>query len=778
MDITYKPYIRDSSFKELSIKSPTINIKGYKPKYTIKQDKEETITPVESPIEEIQMHKRPKIKEATAKAIRFESKEEFKDTMIPIYESLLVKRGLNPVFAKALVAQDGLESAWGSKPSGNFNFGGIKGKGAIKRTREVINGKDVYINDSFRDFNSLEDYANFKIDLLNSNRYNAFSGNISEFADRVQKGGYATDPNYSRTLNKVIATAKYGGTLKLQLGGVVQGKQWVKNWYKNRTFQIKRNIQQHQLIPIPVTGALGYNILAHNIDLTTASIDPSRVPTDSKGVYSYGGRKIYLRDDSPSTAVHEWVHSSRPDPQVKEIARIKNLLGDAFYDQNSVIPDDYLDDPQEIYARLMQFRYALGVDPNHKFTNEEIEDLKKKHVKQITLTNRLKGKDHNSFSTTVFDNEGNVIRTEPYQPEYKYIPEESTVHREYDTNNTFQFLDRYSTDSIRRMLNDVAQVPNKKKDSTLYIKLGLKIPKYQHPAGKLMTSDTRKWMQDKNGEYAWAKRHNRPYPEFWGRLRDKNRESITDWEDSNSYSTHKLSYGEIDGQTIIYPDIQKVDGKLIDYTRPPYSWDAGMINAYETGNYTKAPSTDIAENFTTTYKQEYPGFEEHDIFKNKISRDIYHTKSDKIDYVYNKLLASGYNKIQASAILGSLFIEGQLDENKREVGGKGYGLMQWTDTTRKNNLNNFKSPTAKNEFERQVDFLIHELKDPNVWLSSRHLDSFLDAETIDDATEILAKRFCRPAKGKENMDERKEVARYYVNQLPEYHLTKKYINLQ
>jgi flagellum-specific peptidoglycan hydrolase FlgJ len=41
----------------------------------------------------------------------------------------------------------------------------------------------------------------------------------------VQKGGYATDPNYSRTLNKVIATAKYGGTLKLQLGGVVQGKQ-------------------------------------------------------------------------------------------------------------------------------------------------------------------------------------------------------------------------------------------------------------------------------------------------------------------------------------------------------------------------------------------------------------------------------------------------------------------------------------------------------------------------------------------------------------------------
>jgi hypothetical protein len=32
--------------------------------------------------------------------------------------------------------------------------------------------------------------------------------------------------------------------------------------------------------------------------------------------------------------------------------------------------------------------------------------------------------------------------------------------------------------------------------------------------------------------------------------------------------------------------------------------------------------------------------------------------------------------MQASAILGSLFIEGQLDENKKETGGNGYGLLQ------------------------------------------------------------------------------------------------------
>lgn len=103
----------------------------------------------------------------------FKNKDEFKATMLPIYAKILSQMGLNTAYAKMLVAQDGLESAWGTKPSGKFNFGGIKGTGSIKRTREVIDGKDVYINDSFRDFASLEDYAKYKISLLNNNRYKA-----------------------------------------------------------------------------------------------------------------------------------------------------------------------------------------------------------------------------------------------------------------------------------------------------------------------------------------------------------------------------------------------------------------------------------------------------------------------------------------------------------------------------------------------------------------------------------------------------------------------------
>lgn len=38
----------------------------------------------------------------------------------------------------------------------------------------------------------------------------------------------------------------------------------------------------------------------------------------------------------------------------------------------------------------MQLRYSINADPNHKFTKEEIQNIKKEHLDHYTLTNRLK----------------------------------------------------------------------------------------------------------------------------------------------------------------------------------------------------------------------------------------------------------------------------------------------------------------------------------------------------------------------------------------------------
>lgn len=422
-DITYRPFIRDSALGDINIQIPNLEIPVYKPRYSQPLE-DDTETEVQSQVEEIR-NPEPIVQETTVH--KFNSKKDFKDTMLPIYERLLKSKGLNPAFAKSLVAQDGLESAWGSKPAGSYNFGGIKGKGTTKRTREVINGKDVYINDQFRNFKSLEDYANFKIDLLNNKRYNAFSGDIKEFANRVHRGGYATDPRYANILNQVIASAKHGGVLKFQQGGIQEGKQWLEDWYKSRKGLVKQNVKQVLPIPLPVTESLVFNALKRNLDLTRAKINPSKVPDNASGVYYPFGRRIFLTDGSTSTAIHEWTHSSLPDAQEKVI--------------------------------------------------------KKEHLDHYTLTNRLKNSEgKGSFSVSQFDKDGKIIQSEPFNPEYKIVPEESTVTPHYNKENTYNLLNRYSDDFLLYLFNNVAQAPTKKKDTTLYAQLGLKIPKYQNPS--------------------------------------------------------------------------------------------------------------------------------------------------------------------------------------------------------------------------------------------------------------------------------------------------------
>lgn len=153
----------------------------------------------------------PVVENKESTPVNIKSKDEFIKTMTPAFENALKAKGLDTKYAKYLVAQSALESNWGKSQSGKFNFGGIKGKGTIRKTREVINGKSIHINDSFRDFKDINDYANYHVSLLNNKRYQAFSG--GDFIDRIVKGGYATDPNYKRALSNVynqIAKAQEG----------------------------------------------------------------------------------------------------------------------------------------------------------------------------------------------------------------------------------------------------------------------------------------------------------------------------------------------------------------------------------------------------------------------------------------------------------------------------------------------------------------------------------------------------------------------------------------
>ena len=162
----------------------------------------------------------------------YTSKQEFVKDMTAAYTKALAARGISTDYAKMLVAQDAIESNWGkSSLSKVFNFGGVKAvKGTPfveKETKEHSVEKGMHKTKSkFRRFNSLDDYVNYKISLLSGQRYQAFTGDPSQFYSRIKAGGYATDPNYVEKLtniyNSSILSAKQGGNIPSRIDLLVE----------------------------------------------------------------------------------------------------------------------------------------------------------------------------------------------------------------------------------------------------------------------------------------------------------------------------------------------------------------------------------------------------------------------------------------------------------------------------------------------------------------------------------------------------------------------------
>ena len=141
----------------------------------------------------------------------YSDKKKFKVDLKAAYEKELQARGISTDHADYMVAQDALESGWGtSSLSEHYNFGGVKetreGKGVQKKTKESFDGKTLTDTvDSFRQFDSLDDYVKYKIDLLGNENYNVFAYRPDQMYNRLvtAKNKYATDPDYESNLNAI-----------------------------------------------------------------------------------------------------------------------------------------------------------------------------------------------------------------------------------------------------------------------------------------------------------------------------------------------------------------------------------------------------------------------------------------------------------------------------------------------------------------------------------------------------------------------------------------------
>lgn len=486
----YTPFIRESN---IELENP-IDIRGYQRKYftpevqeevqeEVKEDvkPEEIGTPVVSPIVEIR--ERVTSNPTSIKSDYTSDRKGF-GSFKTAYENSGVSKDRFNFFAKLAEKESGfnasIQNLAGAPAYGYFQFmqGSANGKSWDNITRFAgvdtatfrnspelqIKAADKLANAFLKGF-SKEDIKKAR-DLGYSDSAliaGAWLGGVGGVRKLLHQGISVDDKSWSKEgkgtdvrtrMSEFNNFFKLGGIIKAQDGNVLKGKNWLLDWLYNRKDILKWNIEKNMPISIPFPSKLGYNIAALNINLANAKVDPSKlIADDIGGQFNTGTRRIYLRHDDTSDAIHEYTHASIPNAQVDEINNIKDLLGDNMYDNNTVPPDEYLDDSREIYSRLMQLRHALDVDPNHKFTNEEIEELKNSKLRKTTITNRnIDG----TFVVNSYDKDGKPINTHSRSVGEHYDPEEFSLKRSYDSKGSFNILNRYSTDFIRRLMNDVA----------------------------------------------------------------------------------------------------------------------------------------------------------------------------------------------------------------------------------------------------------------------------------------------------------------------------------
>jgi len=120
-------------------------------------------------------------------------------------------RLLFDVDVKILLAQAAHETGWGASVPSNNMFGMkdlpfLEGSKELKTT-EVINGKQIAVNDKFQTFDNYTNSILAYIYLVStSKRYSeAWKNrrNPGRYFEELQKAGYATDPEYANKLVRV-----------------------------------------------------------------------------------------------------------------------------------------------------------------------------------------------------------------------------------------------------------------------------------------------------------------------------------------------------------------------------------------------------------------------------------------------------------------------------------------------------------------------------------------------------------------------------------------------
>jgi flagellum-specific peptidoglycan hydrolase FlgJ len=115
--------------------------------------------------------------------------------------------------AAVILAQAALETGWGTHLASGLNLFGHKGEGPAgsntSRTREVENGRDIYINAKFARYNNFFEGVEYHGKWFHNGYYDLAVNNYrtAQDPDRFARditGIYATDPSYAQKLIQIM----------------------------------------------------------------------------------------------------------------------------------------------------------------------------------------------------------------------------------------------------------------------------------------------------------------------------------------------------------------------------------------------------------------------------------------------------------------------------------------------------------------------------------------------------------------------------------------------
>ena len=236
-----------------------------------------------------------------------------------------------------------------------------------------------------------EYWNNFLYDVIPTNKKGSKikikKQNKGKFTDYC--GGKVTQECINRGKNSSSATIRKRATFadnarhfKHHDGGKMapkKKKNFIKYWYSNRKPQINKNIKEAR------SSTAQWNKQMSNIDKYKWYRHSRLLPKNVKAVLGKNDfndgyvngmtlpdyKIIYFNNFLPGSSIqiHEGTHSQEPTIQQTIIPKHIRL-------KPGVYKSDYLDDPDEINSRVMEFRYANKLDPSRKYTIQEIRKMK------------------------------------------------------------------------------------------------------------------------------------------------------------------------------------------------------------------------------------------------------------------------------------------------------------------------------------------------------------------------------------------------------------------